>query len=154
EKRRFTAEPLGRVVTAFLMSYFERYVEYGFTASLEEDLDRIADGEQDWKAELREFWKEFSAKIEESKKLTITEVLEHVDLLLEPYIFGVGEAAAKARVCPQCGTGRLGLKTGKFGSFLGCSNYPECNYTRPLAAIDGQGDGSGPVEEYPKTLGN
>ncbi|MEJ0009536.1 MAG: type I DNA topoisomerase [Alphaproteobacteria bacterium] len=154
DKRRFTAEPLGRVVTAFLMAYFERYVEYGFTASLEEDLDRIADGEQDWKEELAKFWKEFSARVEDSKKLTISEVLTRVDELLEPYIFGTGEAAAKARICPQCHTGRLGLKTGKFGSFLGCSNYPECNYTKPLAAQGGEGaDGEAAAEEYPKTLG-
>ena len=152
EKRRFMAEPLGRVVTAFLVSYFERYVEYSFTASLEEILDAIADGERNWKQELATFWKDFSARIEESKKLTVTEVLDHVDALLEPYIFGVGDAAQKARICPTCSAGRLGLKTGKFGSFLGCSNYPECNYTRPLSAVSGSGEAA--AEEYPKTLGN
>ncbi len=154
DKRRFTAAALGRVVTAFLMSYFERYVEYGFTASLEEILDAIADGERDWKAELTIFWKDFHARVEESKKLTITDVLTKVDELLEPFIFGKGEKAAKARICPQCGTGRVGLKTGKFGSFLGCSNYPECKYTRPLAAIDPDAPIEANMEEYPKTLGN
>ena len=157
EKRRFLAAPLGRIVTAFLVSFFDKYVEYGFTASLEENLDLVADGERNWKKELEEFWKDFSARVEESKKLTITEVLDKVDALLEPYIFGVGDAAAKARVCPKCNAGKLSLKTGKFGSFLGCSNYPECNYTRQLSAggetpsSDAEG---GEVAEFPKTLGN
>ena len=153
DKRRFTAESLGRVVTAFLMSYFDRYVEYGFTASLEEGLDSIADGEREWKAELAAFWKDFSARVEDAKKLTITDVLAKVDELLEPFIFGHGEHAAKARVCPSCHKGRLSLKTGKFGSFLGCSNYPECNFTRPLAAIDSEGGQDAAVEAYPKLLG-
>lgn len=158
DKRRFTAAPLGRVVTAFLVSFFEKYLDYNFTAALEEDLDLIADGERDWKSELRKFWTDFSARIEESKKLTITEVLNRVDELLEPFIFGVGEAAQKARICPQCGNGRLGLKTGKFGSFLGCSNYPECNYTRQLSApsADGAGGEQGAQDgavEFPKVLG-
>ena len=153
DKRRFTAESLGRVVTAFLMSYFDRYVEYGFTASLEEALDAIADGERDWKTELEHFWKDFSARVEESKTLTITDVLTKVDALLEPFIFGRGDHAVKARICPSCNQGRLGLKTGKFGSFLGCSNYPDCNYTRPLAAIDADAPADANAEEYPKLLG-
>lgn len=156
EKRRFTAAPLGRIVTAFLVSFFDKYVEYNYTAGLEENLDLVADGERNWKQELEAFWKDFSARIEESKKLTITEVLDKVDALLEPYIFGVGEAATKARVCPQCNTGRLGLKTGKFGSFLGCSNYPECNYTRQLSAggdTPSSDAAGGEQVEFPKTLG-
>ncbi len=155
DKRRFTAEPLGRIVTAFLMSYFEKYVEYDFTANLEENLDLIADGERDWKEELRLFWKDFHAKVEDSKKLTISDVLTHVQELLEPYIFGVGDAAAAAKVCPTCKTGSLNLKTGKFGSFLGCSNYPECNFTRQLTGggEPGEGAASGEGEEFPRTLG-
>ncbi len=155
DKRRFTAEPLGRIVTAFLMSYFEKYVEYSFTSSLEENLDLIADGERDWKEELRLFWKDFHAKVEDSKKLTISDVLTHVQELLEPYIFGVGDAAAAAKVCPTCKTGTLHLKTGKFGSFLGCSNYPDCNFTRQLtgnAAENAEG-AAGEGEEFPRTLG-
>jgi DNA topoisomerase-1 len=158
DKRRFVAESLGRIVTAFLMSYFDRYVEYNFTAGLEENLDMIADGERDWKEELRQFWKDFSARIEDSKKLTISDVLTHVEALLEPYIFGVGDAAQAAKTCPSCKNGELHLKTGKFGSFLGCSNYPDCNYTRQLTGPTGDGatDGEGnaiDTEEYPKTLG-
>jgi DNA topoisomerase-1 len=155
DKRRFMAEPLGRIVTAFLMSYFERYVEYNFTANLEENLDLIADGERDWKAELRLFWTDFHAKVEESKKLTISDVLVHVEQLLESYIFGVGDAAAAAKTCPTCKTGELHLKTGKFGSFLGCSNYPECNFTRQLTgpAGDAAAEGAASGEEFPRTLG-
>lgn len=156
DKRRFTAEALGRIVTAFLMSYFERYVEYNFTANLEENLDKIADGEREWKEELRLFWKDFHAKVEDSKKLTISEVLTHVEQLLEPYIFGLGDAGAAAKVCPTCKTGGLHLKTGKFGSFLGCSNYPECNFTRQLtgSAADAATDAAaGITEEFPRTLG-
>ncbi|MDX2095921.1 MAG: type I DNA topoisomerase [Alphaproteobacteria bacterium] len=155
DKRRFTAEALGRIVTAFLMSYFERYVEYNFTANLEENLDKIADGEREWKEELRLFWTDFHAKVEDSKKLTISEVLTHVEALLEPYIFGTGEAAATAKTCPTCKTGSLHLKTGKFGSFLGCSNYPECNFTRQLtgSAADAANTGGGDGEEFPRTLG-
>ena len=158
DKRRFVAESLGRIVTAFLMSYFDRYVEYNFTASLEENLDKIADGERDWKEELRSFWREFSVRIEDSKKLTISDVLTHVEALLEPYIFGVGDAAAAAKVCPTCKTGGLHLKTGKFGSFLGCSNYPDCSYTRQLTGPAGDAGAAGEgnaidAEEYPKALG-
>lgn len=157
EKRRFLAAPLGRIVTAFLVSFFDKYVEYNYTAGLEENLDLVADGEREWKKELEDFWKDFSARIEESKKLTITEVLDKVDALLEPYIFGVGEAAAKARVCPTCNSGRLALKTGKFGSFLGCSNYPECKYTRQLSAggdTPSSDGANGEQVEFPKILGN
>lgn len=156
DKRRFTAEALGRIVTAFLMSYFERYVEYNFTANLEENLDKVANGEREWKEELRLFWTDFHAKVEDSKKLTISEVLTHVEELLEPYIFGVGDSGAAAKVCPTCKTGGLHLKTGKFGSFLGCSNYPECNFTRQLtgSAADAAADAAaGITEEFPRTLG-
>ncbi len=154
DKKRFVAEPLGRIVTAFLMNFFDRYVEYDFTAGLEERLDMIADGERNWKQELELFWKDFSARVEDSKKLTISEVLTKVEELLEPYIFGTGEAAAKAKVCSKCGTGELHLKTGKFGSFLGCSNYPECNYTRQLIGGESAADAAeGGEQEFPKTLG-
>lgn len=156
DKRRFVAEPLGRIVTAFLMSYFDRYVEYGFTAGLEENLDLIADGEREWKEELRAFWKDFSARVEDSKKLTISDVLTRVEELLEPYIFGTGDVAKSAKTCPTCKTGELHLKTGKFGSFLGCSNYPECNFTRQLTGNTGENAGESAAaegEEFPRTLG-
>lgn len=157
DQRRFTAATLGRIVTAFLMSYFDRYVEYDFTADMEENLDKVADGERDWKAELRAFWKDFSAKVEDSKKLTISEVLLRIEQLLEAYIFGTGDDAAKAKICPSCSKGDLHLKTGKFGSFLGCSNYPECNYTRQLTGSASENEAGAADanngEEYPKILG-
>lgn len=156
DKKRFTAASLGRIVTAFLMSFFDRYVQYDFTANMEDTLDDIADGEKNWKEELRKFWVDFHTRIEESKKLTITEVLNNLDQLLEPMLFGTGEAVEKARVCPTCGTGRLGLKTGKFGAFLGCSNYPECKFTRQLGAANAEGaeGGDATAMEFPKILGN
>jgi DNA topoisomerase-1 len=157
DKRRFVAESLGRLVTAFLVNFFDRYVEYGFTAALEDNLDGIANGEKNWKAELRAFWDEFSKRIEESKSLKITDVLNAVEQVLAPYIFGTGEAAEKARVCPNCNKGSLSLKTGKFGAFLGCSNYPECNFTRPLIVANQEGgdDSSAQaVGDFPRLLGN
>lgn len=157
DKRRFVAESLGRLVTAFLVSYFEHYVEYGFTASLEDTLDEIADGHKEWKVELRKFWDAFSKRIEESKTLKITDVLNAVEAVLSPYIFGTGEAAEKARVCPSCSKGRLSLKTGKFGAFLGCSNYPECNFTRQLIVASSEGDTAADATQvagdFPRLLG-
>jgi DNA topoisomerase-1 len=154
EKKRFVASSLGRIVTAFLMTYFTRYVEYDFTADMEERLDAIADGEKEWKQELREFWEAFSKRIEESKELTITDVLNAIDAIMEPYTFGTGDGAEKARICPKCDGGRLSLKTGKFGAFLGCSNYPECNFTRQLgAAITENGDAAAQESDYPRILG-
>ncbi len=154
DAKRFIPESLGRLVSAFLVSFFERYVQYDFTASLEDTLDDVSNGEKDWKTVLRQFWVDFIAKIEESKQLSTTDVLEALDTLLEPFMFGKSADAEAARVCPTCHSGRLSLKTGKFGAFLGCSNYPDCTYTRQL--IGGGDDGSGAegdVIDYPKILG-
>ncbi len=157
DKRRFVAESLGRLVTAFLVNYFDRYVEYGFTAALEDNLDEIANGHKEWKTELRKFWDEFSKRIEESKTLKITDVLNAVEEVLSPYIFGTGEAAEKARICPTCNIGKLSLKTGKFGAFLGCSNYPDCNFTRPLIVATSEGeegaDAAVAAGDFPRALG-
>lgn len=154
DKKRFVAQSRGRLVSAFLENYFKRYVEYDFTAELENTLDEISNGDKDWKAELKRFWVDFIAKIEESKQLTITDILDRLDAVLEPFIFGTGEAAQKARVCPTCGNGRLSLKTGKFGAFLGCSNYPECNYTKQMVSgDDGEAEAAAGSVDFPKTLG-
>lgn len=154
DKKRFIPESRGRLVSAFLTSYFERYVGYDFTAELEDTLDEISNGDKEWKEELRKFWIDFIAKVEESKSLSVTDVLDALDTMLEPYIFGRGEEAEKARICPTCGTGRLSLKTGKFGAFLGCSNYPDCTYTKQLSE-QAQEDGASNAEviDYPKILG-
>ena len=132
DKRRFMPEDRGRVVTAFLMKYFGRYVDYDFTANLEEELDAIAAGHVVWKEALRLFWRDFSAAVADTKDLTITEVLDHLDAELGPHFFPNEED----RKCASCGTGRLSLKLGKFGAFIGCSNYPDCKYTRPLVVQD------------------
>jgi DNA topoisomerase-1 len=134
DKRRLIPEDKGRLVTAFLQSFFARYVEYDFTADLEESLDKISNGELKWKDVLRAFWEQFNASIAETKELRVSDVIDAINELLGDHIFPARADGADPRSCPTCGTGRLSLKLGKFGSFVGCSNYPECRYTRQLAA--------------------
>jgi DNA topoisomerase-1 len=137
DKRRFVPEDRGRLVTAFLASFFERYVQYSFTADLENQLDEISGGHIDWKEVLRRFWRDFSAAVEGTKELTISQVLDTLDAELGPHFFPVDGSGRDPRLCPVCGAGRLALRLGKFGAFIGCSNYPNCRYTRPLA-LDGE----------------
>jgi DNA topoisomerase-1 len=138
DRNRFIPEDKGRIVTAFLSSFFGRYVEYGFTADLEEKLDEVSAGDLAWKDLLRDFWRDFSAAIGETKDLKISQVITDLDEILSPHIFPTtGEAGVDPRVCPTCGNGRLGLKLGRFGAFVGCSNYPECKYTRQLGGKAG-----------------
>ncbi|HEV2336817.1 MAG TPA: type I DNA topoisomerase [Stellaceae bacterium] len=138
DKRRFVPEDRGRLVTAFLTSFFERYVEYNFTADLENQLDEVSGGRVDWKALLRDFWRDFSATVGDTKDLTIKSVLEALDAELGPHFFpddGPDNATGRdPRLCPGCGKGRLSLKLGRFGAFIGCSNYPECRFTRAFGA--------------------
>jgi len=140
DKNRFIPEDKGRLVTAFLEQFFARYVEYDFTAALEEKLDLVSDGKLDWKVLLRDFWKDFQAAVGEIGDLRVSQVLDALNDALGPHIFPAKEDGSDPRACPTCGTGRLSLKTGKFGAFIGCSNYPECRYTRPIAQPDGEGD--------------
>ena len=146
EQKRFYPEDKGRMVTIFLEKFFARYVEYDFTAGLEEKLDLVSDGKLDWKAFLRDFWKDFHAAIESVAELRITHVIDALNEVLEPHIFpaklDADGNAVNARVCPLCGNGQLSLKLGKFGAFIGCSNYPDCRYTRPFG-VDQKGDDSG-----------
>lgn len=144
EKKRLQPEDKGRLVTGFLESFFRRYVEYDFTADLEEQLDRVSNAEIDWRAVLRDFWKDFSAAIGETKELRVAEVLEALNGLLGPHIFPDRGEGTDPRACPNCSEGQLSLKLGKFGAFIGCSNYPDCTYTRQLSAsgVNGEGDGS------------
>ena len=132
EKRKLLPEAKGRLVTAFLHNFFERYVEYDFTADLEEKLDLISAGELAWKDVLRDFWENFSAHVDGTKELRITDVLDALNEELGPLIFPPKEDGTEPRACPRCGDGQLSLKLGKFGSFVGCSNYPDCGYTRQL----------------------
>ena len=134
EKKRFIPEDKGRVVTAFLESFFSKYVEYGFTANLEEQLDRISNGEIDWRTVLRDFWKDFSAHVGDIKDLRVTHVLDALNEILAPHIFPASVDGSNPRKCPSCADGQLSLKLGKFGSFVGCSNYPECKFTRQMTA--------------------
>ncbi len=132
DKKRLIPEDKGRVVTAFLESFFERYVEYDFTADLEEQLDRVSNGEIDYKKVLRDFWKDFIVKITDVKDLRITQVIDSLNDLLEPHIFPAKPDGGDVRKCPSCENGKLSLKLSRFGSFIGCTNYPECKYTRQM----------------------
>ncbi|WP_372786717.1 type I DNA topoisomerase [Phenylobacterium sp.] len=139
EKNRFIPEDKGRLVTIFLEEFFLRYVEYDFTADLEEKLDKVSAGDLDWKVLLREFWKEFHPKTEEILGLTTRSVLDTLDEALAPFLYPPKADGSDVRVCPTCGTGRLSMKTSRFGPFVGCSNYPECRYTRPIGQAE-EGD--------------
>tara|TARA_R110000772_G_scaffold49123_2_gene112409 strand:+ start:17970 stop:20636 length:2667 start_codon:yes stop_codon:yes gene_type:complete len=156
ESRRFMPEDRGRLVTAFLSSFFERYVEYGFTAELEDRLDDISGGRREWKQVLRDFWEAFSKAVDGTKELRVREVLDTLDELLGPHFFPMGEDGRDPRKCPVCTDGRMGLKLGKFGAFIGCSNYPECKHTQALAVPNGEsGDGAEAAAEiFPRLLGN
>jgi DNA topoisomerase-1 len=133
DKKRLHGEDKGRVVVAFLENFFARYVEYDFTANLEEQLDRISNNEISWQQVLRDFWTDFIGAVDDIKDLKVSQVLDALDEMLGPHIYAPREDGGDPRQCPSCATGRLNLKAGKFGAFVGCSNYPECRYTRPLA---------------------
>ncbi|MEO9613019.1 MAG: type I DNA topoisomerase [Nitratireductor sp.] len=140
DKRRLVPEAKGRLVIAFLESFFERYIEYDFTAALEEKLDQISDGKLAWKDVLREFWRDFSTAVADIKELRVTEVLDALNEELAPLVFPAREDGGEPRACPRCGNGQLSLKLGRYGAFVGCSNYPECGYTRQLGdGADGNG---------------
>ena len=151
DKKRLVPEDKGRLVTAFLKSFFKRYVEYDFTADLEEQLDLISDGKLDWKEVLRQFWTQFTAAIGETKELRVAQVLDALNEILGPHVFPPREDGSDPRSCKACGTGKLSLKIGKFGAFIGCSNYPNCNFTRQFSETSK--DGSEAVAEN-KLLGS
>ncbi|MCB1343195.1 MAG: topoisomerase DNA-binding C4 zinc finger domain-containing protein, partial [Pseudooceanicola sp.] len=131
----------GRLVTAFLINYFQKYVGYDFTASLEDDLDNISAGDADYKAVLSRFWRDFSAAVAETAELRITDVLDKINEVLEPHLFPPTEDGSDPRRCPNCGEGRLSMRTARSGgAFIGCSNYPECRYTRPFGPPGAEGD--------------
>jgi DNA topoisomerase-1 len=156
EKRRFLPEDRGRLVTAFLTSFFERYIQYRFTADLETQLDEVSGGRVDWKSVLREFWSAFSKAVEDTKGLRISEVIDALDEDLGPHFFPTDpeQPEHNPRLCPSCGDGRLGLRIAKNGGFIGCSNYPECRFTRPLA-VQANGGKDGAEEQLgPKVLGS
>ncbi|MEL6521337.1 MAG: type I DNA topoisomerase [Pseudomonadota bacterium] len=155
DKNRLIPEDKGRLVTAFLVNYFRRYVEYDFTAGLEEELDNVSAGDADYKEVLAKFWRDFSAAIDETAELRITEVLEKINEVLEPHLFPAKEDGSDPRLCPNCGSGRLSMRTARSGgAFIGCSNYPECRYTRAFGPpVEGE-DAAGGIPPEGKLLGD
>jgi DNA topoisomerase I len=149
DKKRLMPEDKGRVLTSFLESFFARYVEYGFTADLEEQLDRVSNNEIAWRDLLRDFWRDFAAAVGEIKDLRVAQVIDALNEMLGPHLFPPRQDGSDPRQCPTCG-GQLSLKLSKFGGFIGCTNYPECRYTRQLTA----GGANGAVDGGTKVLGD
>lgn len=150
EKRRLFPQAKGRLVTSFLENFFRRYVEYDFTADLEEKLDLISDGKLLWKDVLRDFWNDFSNTVDGTKELRVTNVLDALNEELAPLAFPDRGDGSDPRSCPLCNSGQLSLKLGRYGAFVGCSNYPECNFTRQLG---GEADGEAAALNEPRALG-
>ena len=150
EKGRFIPEDRGQLVTAFLVGFFDRYVEYSFTADLEDQLDEISAGRINWTDVLNQFWTSFKPVVDGMGELRVRDVLEALNNILATHVFPETDAATDPRTCTSCEDGRLSLKVGRFGAFVGCSNYPECRYTRRLKVSDSGGDADiaadGPVE--------
>ena len=134
-------EDKGRIVTAFLEDFFKRYVEFDFTADLEEKLDRISAGELSWKDVLRDFWRDFAANVAQASEVSRSQVIDALNLLLADHLFPPRADGGDPRECPSCKIGKLSLKLGKFGAFIGCSNYPECRFTRQLG-MNGENGGA------------
>ncbi|WP_267388453.1 type I DNA topoisomerase [Sphingomonas sp. GC_Shp_3] len=151
EKNRFFAEESGRLVTAFLERFFERYVGYDFTAGLEDELDEVSGGRAEWQAVLEAFWKDFKPRTSEVMEQKPSEVTAELDKFLAPYLFPERADRADPRLCPNCGVGQLALRGGKFGAFVACSNYPECKYTRRFGQGGAAEDGAALENEI---LGN
>ncbi|MBX9977091.1 MAG: type I DNA topoisomerase, partial [Alphaproteobacteria bacterium] len=152
QKRQFTPNDRGRIVNTFLENYFKRYVEYDFTAKLEEELDEISDGKRNWLKVMEAFWQPFHSTVGEAMTLDITSVIDQLQKDMATYLFGEN----KDNHCPKCNVGHLGLKLGKFGAFLGCSNYPDCSYTRPLvddAGHQADGDEGRTKADEPRVIG-
>ncbi|WP_292060755.1 MULTISPECIES: type I DNA topoisomerase [unclassified Brevundimonas] len=142
DKNRFYPEDKGRLVTAFLEQFFAKWVEYDFTAALETQLDEVSAGDLDWKTLLRRFWQDFHAATQAAGELRTTAILDHLNEALGPHIFPDKGDGSDPRECPLCHQGQLSLKTSRFGAFIGCSRYPECKYTRPVASPDAADGGA------------
>lgn len=153
-KKYFVPEIRGRLVTSFLMSFFKRYLEYDFTANMEQNLDDVSNGTKTKLATLQDFWGGFTENINQTKSITITDVINELNKSLESYLFKTENGVS--RQCPECKEGELSLKIGKFGSFIGCSKYPECGYVRKLDSsqedipADSEDVSSG---DFPRDLG-
>ncbi|KUR71349.1 DNA topoisomerase I [Novosphingobium fuchskuhlense] len=143
EKNRFFAEESGRLLTAFLERFFDRYVAYQFTAGMEDELDDVSGGRAAWKAVLEAFWRDFKPKSDEVMEKKPSEVTAELDTFLGDYLFPKREDGSDPRLCPKCQAGRLSLRGGRYGAFVACSNYPECKFTRKFAQGGGEGEGAG-----------
>ncbi|MGC1467921.1 MAG: type I DNA topoisomerase [Sphingorhabdus sp.] len=150
EKNRFFAEESGRLLTAFLERFFERYVAYDFTAGLEDQLDEISAGDANWQHVLEAFWRDFKPKTAEVMEQKPSDITAELDKFLAPYLFPEREDGTDPRICPKCGTGKLALRGGRFGAFVACSNYPECKFTRKFAQ---PGGADGMTSDGPEVLG-
>ena len=137
EKNRLSPEDKGRIVTIFLLNFFKQYIEYDFTAGLEEKLDIISAGKLNYTNVLKDFWQDFSLAISETSELRITQVLDVLDEALSPQLYPIKDDGTDPRLCPKCKSGKLHLKSSKTGGFVGCGNYPECNFTRPISGDNG-----------------
>jgi len=146
EKNRFIPEESGRLVTAFLERFFERYVSYDYTAELEDELDDVSGGRLDWQKLLEAFWRDFKPKAGEVMEQKPSEVTAALDEFLAPWLFPDKGDGSDPRLCPLCGDGRLALRGGKFGAFVACSNYPDCKFTRKLGETGADGASDGPKE--------
>ena len=146
DKGRFVPEESGRLVTAFLERFFERYVSYDYTAELEEELDDVSGGRLDWQKLLDDFWRDFKPKAGEVMDQKPSEITQALDEFLAPWLYPPREDGSDPRVCPQCGNGRLNLRGGKFGAFVACSNYPDCRYTQKFGQGGDQAQSEGPTE--------
>ena len=150
EKRRFIPDDKGRLVISFLEEFFKKYVQYDYTADLEERLDKVSAGDLDWKQMLKDFWEGFSAHVEGTKDLRVSQVLDALNIALGPMVFPPKEDGSDPRQCPSCADGKLSLKVSRFGAFVGCSNYPECKFTRPFGKNGKDGE---PAPSEDKVLG-
>jgi DNA topoisomerase-1 len=146
DKNRFVPEESGRLVTAFLERFFEKYVSYDYTAELEEELDDVSGGRLDWQKLLDDFWRDFKPKAGEVMEQKPSEITQALDEFLAPWLYPPREDGSDPRVCPQCGNGRLNLRGGKFGAFVACSNYPDCRYTQKFGQPGGEQTGDGPQD--------
>jgi DNA topoisomerase-1 len=148
DKKQLIPEERGILVTTFLENFFPQYINYDFTANLENDLDAVSRGERPWKDLLKTFWGGFKETVDSTTNITIQTVLEKLQSDLESHLFPTGQ-----KVCPTCTEGELGLRLGKYGPFLGCSRYPDCNYIKSLSEPTQNAESPDQEAAFPRVLG-
>ena len=136
EKGKHIPQERGRILTAFLNNFFGKYIQYDFTADLEKKLDNVSDGKLSYKSLLKEFWDGFKPHLDKMSELERDKILEALESELTELFFPndtSDDNGQPNRKCPTCSNGKLGLELGKYGAFIGCSNYPECKFTKQIA---------------------